>query len=141
MSIKANKQTYQVFRTQTLEGIQPYKNIKNCTLMMKNFCSFWRKMVLKNLFALLGYLQLLYAPLQKSGKKVANHWKTQWGHLNLKKIFSKGTKHIYHSTFTRLPNKSINKFLPWSILIKNSTSWIWHKWLQWQGDQVDDMFS
>ena len=37
-------------------------------------------------------------------------------------VTSKGTKHIYHSTFTRLPNKSINKFLPWSILIKNSTS-------------------
>ena len=44
----------------------------------------------KKLICSPGILQLFYAPLQKSGKKVANHWKTQCGHLNLKK----GTIHI-----------------------------------------------
>ena len=77
-------------RPQTLEGIQPYKNIKNCTLMMRNFCSFWRKMALKNLFALLGYCNFFMLPCKRVAKRLqttGKHNEVTW----IWKIFFKGT--------------------------------------------------
>ena len=142
MSIKTNKQTYQVFRAQTLEGIPPYKNIKNCTLMMRNFCSFWRKMVLKNLFALLGYCNFFMLPCKRVAKRLQTTGK-HTGIISIWNIFSEGTIHIepkwripfwnnrvyygtsLHFTNTKklykncVPQKSIMWF---EILVQNSKS-------------------